>query len=593
MSDIRLIVNTIRYMTFRQWKYRILYTIRDRIIKRHPCRCLNIIDVIPLSLNYKNNLLKFESVENANKLLNNSFVTVSGIIKSFGEDIDWDLKNENYRLAVFKLNSFRYLLDLSDAYKVSKDKKYINKGFELIDKWWNCNGRTIEGDKWNPYVIAERLMNWIGFCSEYCGVMERNIFRYARYIYQQAVELRRTIEYQLGANHLLSEGKALLICGAFLKNNGLYRYGKKLLLNEYEEQFFSDGGHYERSISYHIESLQQYFEGIAVMTIIKDAEMQDFIKVIKPAYQYLYGMIQVNGEIPLFNDSAKDYPFENAAGFISTGDLLYSASIPGFKKGDYYYRWNWIKCQKESIKWTAQEYYPETGYLHHKFCVGKENYSLLFDVSNGGPDSNMGHTHADALSVILANSSKEILVDSGVYTYKPGNERTECRSTKAHNTVEVDGMNSCEIWSAFRVAKRGHTIVTRYSNENGHLSISAVHDGYCKCLKTAVTHERMISKNASCIEIQDKLIGKNRHNAIARFHIGRDCKVEIKSRNECLINNLILIKCSEPIYLTECEIAEYFGLKEKTKCIEILLSFSDKGLIKTQIMINNSEEKND
>ena len=158
MSDIRLIVNTIRYMTFRQWKYRILYTIRDRVIKRHPYRCLDIMDVIPLSLNYKNNLLKFESLKNANKLLDNSFVTVSGIVKSFGEDIDWDLKNENYRLAVFKLNSFRYLLDLSDAYKVSKDKKYINKGFELIDKWWNSNGTIIEGDKWNPYVIAERLI---------------------------------------------------------------------------------------------------------------------------------------------------------------------------------------------------------------------------------------------------------------------------------------------------------------------------------------------------------------------------------------------------------------------------------------------------
>lgn len=72
--------------------------------------------------------------------------------------------------------------------------------------------------------------------------MGRNIFKYARYIYQQAVELRKTIEYQLGANHLLSEGKALLICGAFLKNNGLYRYGKKLLLNEYKEQFFRMAG---------------------------------------------------------------------------------------------------------------------------------------------------------------------------------------------------------------------------------------------------------------------------------------------------------------------------------------------------------------
>ena len=75
---------------------------------------------------------------------------------------------------------------------------------------------------------------------------------------------------------------------------------------------------------------------------------------------------------------------------------------------------------------------------------------------------------------------KDILVDTGVYTYKMGEERNACRSTKAHNTVEIDGMNNAEIWSAFRVAKRGHARLRIITDTPKQIHLIGNSDGYEK-----------------------------------------------------------------------------------------------------------------
>lgn len=583
MSKIGLMINTAKYMTLRQWKYRFYYTVRNKLVKRRIQDGDSIKSIQKLSLNYKNDLKREEAVNIANNILNNTFTTISDITLSFNNEIDWNLENETYRLVCFRLNSFRYLLDLSDAYKVTGSEEYLEKGFQLIDNWWNSNSCVIAGDKWNPYVIAERVMNWIGFCSEYCDLTSRDCLKYANWIYQQSLELMKSIEYQLGANHLLSEGKALLIAGAFLKNKELYVYGKKILKDEYYIQFLPDGGHYERSVSYHIESLQQYFESIAAMVDLQDEEVEKFIQMITPAYQYLYGMVGVNGDIPLFNDSAKDYPFENAVDFLSSGGLLFEEAPPDSICGEYYRRWDFFKHPRGTIDWIAKDFYPETGYLHHKFQVGNERYSLFFDAGDGGPDSNMGHAHADALSILLANSKKELLVDSGVYTYKPGSERDNCRATKAHNTVEVDGRNSAEVWAAFRVARRGHTRVINYVNNSDNILICAVHDGYRKCLKSPVTHERTLLIGDCCIEIQDRLEGKIQHSAISRFHINGTCTIEMVGDKECIIDGKIKIISSCPMKLAECTIADKFGIIKPAKCLEIPFIIPNQNILYTKI----------
>ena len=62
--------------------------------------------------------------------------------------------------------------------------------------------------------------------------------------------------------------------------------------------------------------------------------------------------------------------------------------------------------------------------------------------------------HADNLSFEWSLGEQRVLVNSGTSLYGVSSERHRQRKTKSHNTVEIDGFDSSEIWSGFRVARR-------------------------------------------------------------------------------------------------------------------------------------------
>ena len=530
----------------------------------------------PLPTYYSVDIRNKNAIEVADGICEGIIPSVSGRIINFTGD--WDLKSEEYRLVTFKLNSFRWLLDLSDAYKLSRKKKYIDKGFEYIKDWQGECGALISGDKWNAYVIAERITNWIGFVSEYGNEKQRT--EMAGWIYSQARELRDSIEYQLGANHLLSEAKALVYAGLFLKIDELYEYGKKVLYEEAKEQFFTDGGHYEQSVSYHVEALQQFFEAYAVLK--QRGDDGSIASLVSEPYQFLNGMIGVNGKIPLFNDSAYDYPFYDAADFLSTAMYIYGSLPPNGRVGEYSKRWEWLGNGNQQIDWKTKILYEITGFVHYIFEIDGKRYSFFMDCGNNGPDYNLGHAHADALSVLLYTENKEILVDSGVFTYQPGDGRNECRGTKAHNTVEVDEMDNAEVWAAFRVAKRGHTELIESCFDDG-LKIRASYDGYVKRLPDSVIHTREVEIKDKRIVIQDLLEYENKHRTVSRFHVSPRCSIIKIDSNTCEIDGNITVQAEMPIRIVDCKVAGFFGKQEEATCIEI--DFSGKSCLKTVFSI--------
>lgn len=578
-------------MTFKQWIYRIVYIVRNKAFKRK-VKIIRKTHFNPLPLNFSINIENRNTELRCNELLDNSFFTFPDYILSFDENIDWDHTIDDYRLINFKLNSFEWLIDLSDGYKISEDLKYIRKGFMLIDDWNNKCRAQIKGDKWNPYVVATRITNWIGFCSQYSKLVGKDLSIYSRFIKEQALELRSSLEYHLSANHLLIEAKSLVIAGCFLNDNDLKKHGINILRKEYNVQFLKDGGHYERSVSYHIESLQQYFETIYTLNYVGDKTYEIFIEQIKESYKYLNNMIGINGKIPLFNDSAQDYPFLEATDFLSTAGLIYEQAPPNGVIGEYCKRWNISKLNGKTIEWDNRELFIDTGYLHHKFEVKGIKHSLFIDMADCGPDSNLGHAHADSLQLLLCNQEKDIFVDSGVFTYKPGKERDDCRSTKAHNTIEIDGVSSAEIWGAFRVGKRGHSKILDYRSKNDEMEITGESDGYCTVLNSKVVHKRTVTEKYGNITIKDYLIGdsKTRHKGVSRFHLDDSCQIEYVNDYECLIDDYILFKSELPIKIEECYISKHFGKLINAKCIELFFDFIDDKTIETKILINIKED---
>jgi uncharacterized heparinase superfamily protein len=136
---------------------------------------------------------------------------------------------------------------------------------------------------------------------------------------------------------------------------------------------------------------------------------------------------------------------------------------------------------------------PCTGVFSGGYYIlrGEQQDYLIFDAGRPCPDYLPAHAHADLLSFELTVNGDRVLVDSGVYEYAPGPWRDFFRSTRAHNTVEVDGENQSDVWASFRVARRAHVESSSFTPTEQDFAIRASHDGYAHG-RPSTSHRRLI-----------------------------------------------------------------------------------------------------
>jgi hypothetical protein len=113
---------------------------------------------------------------------------------------------------------------------------------------------------------------------------------------------------------------------------------------------------------------------------------------------------------------------------------------------------------------------------------------------DGGPHgflSIAAHAHADALSLEVRHDGVDVFADPGTYSYHGESKWREWfRSTAAHNTVEVGGMNQSESGGPF--LWNSHARTTTLSCDVGEQLVqtwSAAHDGYLR-IRTPAIHRR-------------------------------------------------------------------------------------------------------
>ncbi|UMG91540.1 heparinase II/III-family protein [Nocardioides sp. TF02-7] len=145
---------------------------------------------------------------------------------------------------------------------------------------------------------------------------------------------------------------------------------------------------------------------------------------------------------------------------------------------------------------------------------------------DGGPHgflSIAAHGHADALAVEVRHDGVEVLVDPGTYCYHGEPEwRSYFRSTRAHNTVEVDRLDQSVEGGPFLWRTRAATVVDQVdTTDPDDQRWVARHDGYAR-LEHPVGHERSVRLDSSArrLSIVDRLSSTGAHDVALRFHLG-------------------------------------------------------------------------
>ena len=274
---------------------------------------------------------------------------------------------------------------------------------------------------------------------------------------EQAEWLRCHLEYHLLANHLLANAKSLVFAGKYLVRRDWYEKGMSIFRRELPEQTCGDGVNFERSPMYHAIIFEDMLD-LAEYTgepIFKEyaARMASGMKLLTCP----------DGKIAKFNDATDGIAKE-------PGELLAHAVRLGIMLG-------------REVPIAP----PGSGFLRR---VAGE-WTLLAKCDDIGPSYQPGHAHADTWSFELWRGERKLVGDTGCSTYVPGPVRRYERSTRAHNTVVVDGCDSSEVWASHRVGRRFNS----------------------------KSHRREFALSAGGLAGRDVLSGKGEHDVEVRFHL--------------------------------------------------------------------------
>lgn len=292
------------------------------------------------------------------------------------------------------------------------------------------------------------------------------------------------IELHLLGNHVLENGLALAAGGAVARGPEgelWWRAGCRILAWQLPEQFLEDGGHFERSVSYHLELTAGLLQVIELAWGSGKEVPELWLAVAERAVQWLRSVRAPDGGYPLFNDASLD-------------------AAPGVDR---------VLAFAQALGRDAGEPQPglrvldATGWV----TVAVGDAWLAFDAGPDGAPYQPGHAHADALGFELWVGGRRAVVDYGVSSYLDDDARQRTRATFSHSTVELEGTDSCEVWRAFRVGHRQHaTLLSAKSERDGAVRISASHDGYRR-LPGHPTHVRTLELEPGRLRVIDRIDG--------------------------------------------------------------------------------------
>ncbi|MEZ8341238.1 heparinase II/III family protein [Vibrio cyclitrophicus] len=371
----------------------------------------------------------------------------------------------------------------------------------LVNTWIEQNPK-MTGNGWEPYTISLRTVNWIKWFLS--GNEPKEEWLSSLSLQVQALE--QQLEYHLLGNHLFANAKALLFAGCYFKGDLADEWLKRglgILNEEIPEQILADGGNFELTPMYHntilADMLDLYQLSLVYPYKIPKAISQYWCELIGKMLSWAEQMQHPDGDVSFFNDSAMGIA-PKLADLQRYAEVL-KITIPATNE-------NQVTVLKES------------GYV----VIKDQTNKLIIDAAKVGPDYIPGHAHADTLSFELSIDGQRVLVNSGTSVYGLGEERLRQRKTETHNTVVVDGMDSSEVWSGFRVARRAYPSQPFITENEGGISVECFHDGYMR-LSGKVTHTRKWKLTEGDLFICDNLTGKYNH-AEAHYHLHPDVMVE-------------------------------------------------------------------
>jgi len=464
---------------------------------------------------------------------------------------------------VWEPNRHHQLVVLGRAYRAGGDVRFARAVAEQLDSWLRQNPFGL-GMNWRSGLeLGIRLINWVWAVDliRESGAISDDLYqRLLDCVSRHVWEINR--KYSRGSsvgNHLVGEAAGVFVATSYftnLKHASRWRQRSWQILNEQIlNQTYPDGGLREQTTGYHFFVLQFF----AITGVVARATGREFPESywsrLEKMFEFLAALSGGGDRVPAFGDRDDGYVLDlgpnphSIREWLAVGAALFGRSDSKALAGG----------QAESIEWLlgepGRETFAAVPDLRNRALASRalqdsgyyllqcgepgsaDRISVTFDCGPLGLEPLAGHGHADALSFTVRAFGTDLLVDPGTYDYFSYPKwREYFRSTRAHNTLVVDGRNQSEMLGLFLWGRKAKARCLRWEPSDVGARVTAEHAGYT-CLKDPVIHRRTLELDGSerMLVIRDEILARGHHDVAAYFHFAECCTVKPIGENRYLV----------------------------------------------------------
>lgn len=428
---------------------------------------------------------------------------------------------------IWEKNRLHHVTVLAAAFAASQDTRYADAAEEQLISWIAANP-VLRGVNWvSSLELAIRViaLTWIERLlrgsDSHARLYASNAPLWTALYWHQRLIYEDPSVGSSANNHLIGEMAGLFIGATalpvFPESARWARSALRILESEIERQTFTSGLNREQASAYHLFVLEFLLLVFAEMRAQAAAESP----IVRSTLQGMLGAMNrlqdCRGNFVRFGDGDEGKAVQLRASATDRVKWIESfAASMG------------IETSREA-RIAERDAFADAGI--YVLTSHRASPDEIFCVADAGPLgflSLAAHGHADALSFSLHVSGRPIIVDCGTYSYySEAHWRSYFRSTQAHNTIVIDGVDQSVQAGPFLWTNHAKCSTMRWTAACGAIEWCAQHDGYTR-LNGSPIHVRGIRLQDNRVDIDDEVRGELSHEIEWRLHFAPECEVVIE-----------------------------------------------------------------
>lgn len=358
----------------------------------------------------------------------------------YGNPIGWEKYEKTEIEKSVWVNRFYYLPSFARMYYLTKNKSYVADMMDIIKEWGERNPKVNNAERrtynWRDMQVAWRSihLSWCYYLAyDALSVADKKVILDLQ---QKHVEvlLSGFAKQKLNDFNHQSHGALAMLYVACLfpeldETKSLEKNAIRILEHHLNHAHYQDGGNVEQMFGYYPFQTAIFRDAYMLCKRNEIAMPDGTLNMLHKMAKYMSDVAQPDFTMPAINDS---YPMDVLTSLTILSEIL-----------DKDYTGNS----------SVSEFYPDTQIAVMRNCNERNSWYAL-----ANPAKRIGsHAHAGRLSFVMWCNRKPLLIEAGCCNYDKRIKNQWYRTSKAHNTVLIDGQQDVESSSAAEYAKMRYT----------------------------------------------------------------------------------------------------------------------------------------